>query len=58
MVEVARSLPVDERVVKDRLQLYSSDAHQLGAIMEPEFDLFTERFSLNGLFDTLMHRSL
>ena len=58
VVEVARSLPVDERVVKDRLQLYSSDAHQLGAIMEPEFDLITERFSLNGLFDTLLHHCL
>ena len=53
VVEVARSLPVDAHTVQGCLQLYSSDAHQLGAIMEPEFDLITERFSLNGLFDTL-----
>lgn len=53
VVEVARSLPVDAHTVQGRLQLHSSDAHQLGAIMEPEFDLITERFSLNGLFDTL-----
>ena len=58
VVEVARSLPVDARATAGRLQLFSSDAHQLGAIMEPEFDLITERFSLNGLFDTLAHRVL
>ena len=55
VVEVARSLPVDARATTGRLQLFSSDAHQLGAIMEPEFDLITERFSLNGLYDTLAH---
>ena len=58
VVEVARSLPVSEHATSGRLQLFSSDAHQLGAIMEPEFDLITERFSLNGLFDTLTHRVL
>lgn len=56
VVEVSRSLPVDASVVQDRLQLFSSDAHQLGAIMEAEFDLVTDRFSLGGLFDTLAYR--
>ncbi len=55
VVEVARSMPVADDAVRDRLQLFSSDAHQLGAIMEADFDLLTERFSLNGLFSTLLH---
>lgn len=53
VVEVARQLPVAEAAVKDRLVLYSSDAHQLGAIMEADFDLPTSRFSLGGLLEAL-----
>jgi hypothetical protein len=34
--------------------LYSSDAHQLGSILEPEFDFPVDRFSAGGLFDTLL----
>lgn len=52
-VEVARHLPVAEAAVKERVVLYSSDAHQLGAIMEAEFDLPTPRFSLGGLLETI-----
>jgi len=53
VVEVARSLPINEKVLKGRRVLHSSDAHQLGAIMEAEFDLETDRFSLGGLWDAL-----
>jgi len=53
VVEVARHLDIHPSVVKDRMVLYSSDAHQLGNIMEAEFDFQVERFSLGGLFDTL-----
>lgn len=57
VVEVARSLPIHEKILKGRTVLHSSDAHQLGAIMEAEFDFPTERFSFGGLFDTLAHAS-
>ena len=53
VVEVARHMDIHPSIVKDRMVLYSSDAHQLGNIMEAEFDLQVERFSLGGLFDTL-----
>lgn len=53
VVEVARQLPISEKVLKGRTVLYSSDAHQLGAIMEAEFDFPAERFSLGGLLDAL-----
>ncbi|MBE5803795.1 MAG: PHP domain-containing protein [Clostridiales bacterium] len=53
VVEVARHMDIHPSVVKDRMVLYSSDAHQLGNIMEAEFDFPVERFSLGGLFDTL-----
>ena len=53
VVEVARHLDIHPSIVKDRMVLYSSDAHQLGNIMEAEFDFQVERFSLGGLFDTL-----
>lgn len=53
VVEVSRQLPVSERAVAGRMVLHSSDAHQLGAIMEAEFDFPAERFSLGGLLDTL-----
>jgi len=52
-VEVARQLPISEKVLRGRTVLHSSDAHQLGAIMEAEFDFPTERFSLGGLLDAL-----
>lgn len=53
VVEVARHMPISEKVLRGRTVLYSSDAHQLGAIMEAEFDFPAERFSLGGLLDTL-----
>lgn len=53
VVEVARHMDIHPAIVKDRMVLYSSDAHQLGNIMEAEFDFPVERFSLGGLFDTL-----
>ena len=58
VVEVARHLPIHEKVLKGRTILHSSDAHQLGAIMEAEFDFQPERFSFGGLFDTLAHAVL
>ena len=53
VVEVARHMDIHPSIVKERMVLYSSDAHQLGNIMEAEFDFPVERFSLGGLFDTL-----
>ena len=53
VVEVARHMDIHPSIVKNRTVLYSSDAHQLGNIMEAEFDFQVERFSLGGLFDTL-----
>lgn len=53
VVEVARHMDIHPAIVKNRMVLYSSDAHQLGNIMEAEFDFQVERFSLGGLFDTL-----
>lgn len=53
VVEVARHMEIHPSIVKDRMVLYSSDAHRLGNIMEAEFDFPVERFSLGGLFDTL-----
>lgn len=52
-VEVARHLPIHPGVLSGRTVLHSSDAHQLGAIMEAEFDFPVERFSLGGLFETI-----
>lgn len=53
VVEVARHMDIHPAILKGRKVLYSSDAHQLGNIMEAEFDFQVERFSLGGLFDTL-----
>ncbi len=53
VVEVSPALPVDESAVTGRGVLHSSDAHQLGNILEPVFDFPTERFSLGGLFEAL-----
>lgn len=53
VVEVARHMDIHPSIIKNRTVLYSSDAHQLGNIMEAEFDFQVERFSLGGLFETL-----
>ncbi len=53
VVEVTRHMDIHPAILKGRKVLYSSDAHQLGSIMEAEFDFQVERFSLGGLFDTL-----
>lgn len=55
-VEVARHLPIQPRVLEGRTVLHSSDAHQLGAILEPEFDFPVERFSAGGLFEAVRGR--
>lgn len=52
-VEVARHLPIDHGVLKGRTVIHSSDAHQLGSILEAEFDFPVERFSLGGLFEAI-----
>ena len=52
-VEVSRGHKIREGVLEGRTVLYSSDAHQLGAIMEADFDFDTPRFSLGGLLDAL-----
>ena len=51
VVEVSPELPMDPAVVVDRMTLRSSDAHRLGSILEPVFDLPVDRFSLGGLFE-------
>lgn len=53
VVEVSPGLPVDAGAVAGRAVLHSSDAHQLGNILEAVFDFPTGRFSLGGLFDAL-----
>lgn len=56
--EVRPEVPVNDKLVGNRLRLRSSDAHHLGDILEAVFDLETERFSLGGLFDTLARTNL
>ena len=51
VVEVSPELPIDPAAVADRMTLRSSDAHRLGNIQEPVFDLPVDRFSLGGLFE-------
>ena len=51
--EVRPELPVNDKLVGNRLRLQSSDAHHLGDILEAVFDLDTGRFSLGGLFETI-----
>ena len=53
IVEVSPGLPVDADAVAGRMVLHSSDAHQLGHILEAVFDFPTGRFSFGGLFDAL-----
>ena len=49
--EVRKELPVNDKLVGDRLRLRSSDAHHLGDILEAVFDLDVDRFSIGGLFE-------
>ena len=53
IVETARHLPLDERAVKGRMQLHSSDAHQLGSILERDFYLEAEHKSLEKVLKAL-----
>lgn len=57
-VEVARHLPIASGILEGRTVLHSSDAHQLGSILEAEFDFPTERFSLRGLFEAIEGNSI
>lgn len=52
-LEVARHLPIQPEILAGHRVLHSSDAHQLGAILEAEFDFQTDRFSLGGLFESI-----
>ena len=54
--EVRKELPVNDRLVGNRLRLQSSDAHHLGDILEAVFDLDVERFSIGGLFEKVAGR--
>ena len=49
--EIRKELPVNDKLIGDRLCLQSSDAHHLGDILEAVFDLEVERFSVGGLFE-------
>ena len=51
VVEVAPELPIREKLLRGREVLHSSDAHQLGAILEPVFDLKTDQISLCGILE-------
>ena len=51
--EVRGELPVNDKLVGNRLRLKSSDAHHLGDILEAVFDLEVPRFSLGGLFEKI-----
>lgn len=53
VVEVSRTLPVPEEAIRGRRVLHSSDAHQLGVILEREFVLEPERFSVGSLLEYL-----
>jgi len=57
VVETARHLPLDERAVKGRMQLHSSDAHQLGNILEREFFLETDGKILDDILKALKKTS-
>lgn len=52
-VELAKDLPPVYDLDKNLLTLYSSDAHQLSDIMEPEFSLDAESLSPNGILEVL-----
>lgn len=53
VVEVSPNHPIREGVLTGRTVLHSSDAHQLGAILEAVFNFDTPRFSLGGLLEAL-----
>ncbi len=53
VVEVVPSLPVNDKLIKGKRRLYSSDAHHLGDILEAVHDLQVQSFSLNGLFEAV-----
>jgi len=53
VVETALHLPLDERAVKGRMQLHSSDAHQLGSILEREFFVETDGKKLDNLLKAI-----
>ena len=53
VVEVRPELPVNEKLIKGKKRLWSSDAHHLGDILEAVSELETDRFSLGGLFDAV-----
>lgn len=57
VVETAANLPVDEKAVKGRLQLHSSDAHQLGKILEREFFLESTGKELNDILKAIKKTS-
>ena len=54
VVEVRPELPVNEKLIAGKRRLWSSDAHHLGDILEAVSELETNRFSLGGLFDTVL----
>lgn len=54
VVEAARQLPVAAAALTGRRVLHSSDAHQLGAILEPEFDLPVSRCSPGDIMTYLL----
>jgi len=53
VVETAKHLPLNEKAVKGRRQLHSSDAHQLGAILEKDFYIDTEDKKILTILKTL-----
>ena len=53
VVEVRPELPVKDLLIEGKRRLWSSDAHQLGDILEAVSELETNRFSLGGLFDAV-----
>ena len=57
VVEVRPELKVNEKLITGKKRLWSSDAHHLGDILEAVSELETDRFSLGGLFDYLIHNS-
>ena len=56
VAEVRKELPVNDKLVGSRRRLQSSDAHQLGDILEAVFDLPADRFSIGGVFDYVSGR--
>lgn len=57
IVETAAHLTIDEKAVKGRMQLHSSDAHQLGNILEREFFLTADSKILEEVIKALYKTS-